>query len=60
MLKAIDALLSDDKDKAKEYFEKSKECQVKILKEFNNDEIVFRQVSVSETLIKIYEDLLGN
>ena len=59
VLKAINALLEEDKEKGQEYFEKSKECQVKILKEFKNDEIVFRQVSVSETLIKIYEDLLG-
>lgn len=59
VLKAIKSLLEEDKEQGEEYFDKSKECQVKILKEFKNDEIVFRQVSVSETLIKIYEDLIG-
>lgn len=58
LLEAINYSLEKDYDKAKESYEKTKDCKVKIYTEYTNDKVEERKVKTSRVLEKIYEELM--
>lgn len=57
LLKTVKAIVDKDLDKAKDYFLKANSVKIKILKEYSNDEVINRDVYVSERLREIIEKL---
>ena len=54
---AIKAAIDKDFKKASSFYDKCRDCTVKIYKEFSLDTIEERQVKTSRVLMKIYEEL---
>lgn len=54
---AIKAAIDKDFKKASSFYDKCRDCRVKIYKEFSLDTIEERQVKTSRVLMKIYEEL---
>ncbi|WP_306483147.1 beta-N-acetylglucosaminidase domain-containing protein [Anaerococcus sp.] len=54
---AVKAAMDKDFKKASDFYDKCRDCRVKIYKEFSLDTIEERQVKTSRVLMKIYEEL---
>ena len=58
LLKAVKCAINKDYSKAADFYKKSKECKVRIYKEFSLDEIEDRVVKTSSVLEEIYKKLM--